>query len=74
MDFLSRHVTGDWGEIPEEDRTEIPKMVDFRGSDPEGYARLTVTKAQAETKAAKKQSGPDRSPDPTSSENPGRAV
>ena len=22
MDFLSRHVTGDWGEIPEEDRKE----------------------------------------------------
>jgi hypothetical protein len=22
MDFLSRHVTGDWGEIPEEDRNE----------------------------------------------------
>jgi len=22
MEFLSRHVTGDWGEIPEEDRQE----------------------------------------------------
>ena len=22
MDFLSRHVTGDWGDIPEEDRAE----------------------------------------------------
>lgn len=22
MEFLSRHVTGDWGEIPEEDRKE----------------------------------------------------
>jgi len=22
MDFLSRHVTGDWGEIPDEDRKE----------------------------------------------------
>ena len=22
MDFFSRHVTGDWGEIPEEDRKE----------------------------------------------------
>jgi len=22
MEFLSRHVTGDWGEIPEEDRRE----------------------------------------------------
>jgi hypothetical protein len=22
MDFLSRHVTGDWGEIPEEDSKE----------------------------------------------------
>jgi hypothetical protein len=22
MEFLSRHVTGDWGEIPEEDKTE----------------------------------------------------
>ena len=22
MDFLSRHVTGDWGDIPEEDRKE----------------------------------------------------
>jgi hypothetical protein len=22
MDFLSRHVTGDWGEIPEEDKKE----------------------------------------------------
>jgi len=22
MDFLSRHITGDWGEIPEEDRKE----------------------------------------------------
>jgi hypothetical protein len=22
MDLLSRHVTGDWGEIPEEDRNE----------------------------------------------------
>jgi hypothetical protein len=22
MEFLSRHVTGDWGEIPEEDKKE----------------------------------------------------
>ena len=22
LDFLSRHITGDWGEIPEEDRKE----------------------------------------------------
>jgi hypothetical protein len=110
MDFLSRHVTGDWGEIPEEDRKEnqfslekgfrlmssyrttatnrthressprsnlsqsehdwaFAKRAPARGddpeavirqiaryrnsdkSDPEGYARLTVTKAQAETKA-----------------------
>src|SRR3984957_11823879 len=62
------------GDDPEAVIRQIARYRNSDKSDPEGYARLTVTKAQAETKAAKTQSGPDRSPDATSSENPGRAV
>ena len=62
------------GDDPETVIRQIARYRNSDKSDPEGYARLTVTKAQAETKAAKTQSRPDRSPDATSSENPGRAV
>lgn len=62
------------GDDPEAVIRQIARYRNSDKSDPEGYARLTVTKAQAETKAARTQSGPDRSPDATSSENPGRAV
>ena len=62
------------GDDPEAVIRQIARYRNSDKSDPEGYARLTVTKAQAETKAARTRSGPDPSPDPTSSENPGRTV
>lgn len=62
------------GDDPEAVIRQIARYRNSDKSDPEGYARLTVTKAQAETKAERMQSGPDRSPDATSSENPGRTV
>jgi hypothetical protein len=62
------------GDDPEVVIRQIAQYRNSDKSDPEGYARLTVTKAQAETKAARTQSGPDRSLDVTSSENPGRTV
>jgi RepB DNA-primase from phage plasmid len=62
------------GDDPEVVMRQIARYRNSDKSDPEAYARLTVKKAQAEMKAAKTQSGPDRSPDPTSSENPGRTV
>jgi hypothetical protein len=62
------------GDDPEAVIRQIARYRNSDKSDPEGYARLTVTKAQAETKAARMQSGPDRSPDATSSENPARTV
>jgi hypothetical protein len=62
------------GDDPEAVIRQIARYRNSDKSDPEGYARLTVTKALAETKAARMQSGPDRSPDATSSENPARTV
>jgi hypothetical protein len=62
------------GDDPEVVMRQIARYRNSDKSDPEAYARLTVKKAQVEMKAAKTQSGPDRSPDPTSSENPGRTV
>jgi hypothetical protein len=62
------------GDDPEAVIHQISEYRNSDKSDPEAYARLTVTKAQAETKAARTQSGPNRSPDAPSSENPGRKV
>src|SRR6266436_6245722 len=57
------------GDEPEEVIRQIARYRNSDKSDPENYARLTVTKARAELEAARTQSGPDRSPDTTSSEN-----
>jgi RepB DNA-primase from phage plasmid len=62
------------GDDPEEVICQIARYRNSDKSDPENYARLTVTKARAELEAARTQSGPDRSPDTTSSENPGRTI
>jgi hypothetical protein len=62
------------GDDPEAVICQIARYRSSDKSDPEGYARLTVTKAQAETKVARAQSGPDRSSDSASLENPGRTV
>jgi DNA primase RepB-like protein len=62
------------GDDPEAVIRQIVRYRNSDKSDPEGYARLTVTKAQAETKTARSQSGPDRSTDTTSAENPERTV
>src|SRR6266404_4276730 len=62
------------GDDPEEVIRQIARHRHSDKSDPENYARLTVTKARAELEAARTQSGPDRSPDTTSSENPGRTI
>jgi hypothetical protein len=62
------------GDDPEAVIHQIARYRNSDKSDPEAYARLTVTKAQAETKAARTQLGPNRSPDAPSSENPGRTV
>src|SRR5713226_3224642 len=62
------------GDDPEEVIQQIAQHRNSDKSDPENYARLTVTKARAEMDGAKRQSGPDRSPDTTSSDNPERTV
>ena len=62
------------GDDPEEVIRHIARYRNSDKSDPENYARLTVTKARAEMDGAKRQSGPDRSPDTTSSDNPARTV
>jgi hypothetical protein len=62
------------GDNPEAVIRQIARYRNSDKSDPEAYARLTVTKAQAETKTARSQSGPDRSSDTTSAENPERTV
>ncbi len=62
------------GDDPEEVIRQIARYRNSDKSDPENYARLTVTKARAEMDGAKRQSGPDRSPDTTSSDNPERTV
>jgi hypothetical protein len=62
------------GDDPEAVIRQIARFRNSDKSDPEGYARLTVTKAQAETNVPRTQSGPDRSLDAPSSENPGRTA
>jgi hypothetical protein len=62
------------GDDPEAVIHQIARYRNSDKSDPEKYARLTVTKARADLEAARTQSGPDRSPDTTSSENPVRTV
>jgi hypothetical protein len=62
------------GDDPEEVIRQIARYRNSDKSDPESYARLTVTKARAEMNTARTQSGRDHTPDPTSSENPGRTA
>src|ERR1700678_1793550 len=78
QDFLARHVHGDWGDLCDEDRNENRLSLEqgFRllssystcaddKADPNYYARLTVTKAQAELHRhpfVSKESAPSRPP------------
>jgi hypothetical protein len=63
----------DRGEDPEE---IIQRIAQHRAdkSNPQYYARLTVTKAQADLAVMRMQSGPDPSPETSLPENPERAV
>ena len=60
------------GEDPEEVIRQITRYRASEKSNPENYARLTVTKAQADLVAARTQSGPDSSAGTSPPENPER--